>query len=265
MDDKMDGGGPVDTRQMNWPPPEQPWTPAPPPRRRRRRWPFVLAFVLVGLLALLAVGDRVAVGVAQDKIATTVRDAGFGTKPDVSIKGFPFLTQVAGRNFQHVTMSARNVPVSGSLRVSSIEVSTRGVKTSSNFTSGTIGSVDGTAMIGFNDLTQAAGQPGLKLSAAGGDKVRINADVPLVGGQATARVTKQGNAIRVHDVTVAGGGGGLGDLAELGNLIGIGDLSSLDITVPVQKLPLGLTFQSLSVTSGGIAMKVTGKDVKFGR
>lgn len=237
-------------------PPHRPAS-APVASRGRRRLLVILGVVFAVLAALL-IADRLAVAYAQNTIASEVKKNGFGKKPDVSIKGFPFLTQVAGRDFKRATMTAHDIQA-GPLKITSINVTARGVKTSGDFSSGTIGSVAGDAMVGFADLAAAADQPGLKLSAAGAGRVRLNVDLGIADGEATARVTKEGNGIRVHDVKAEG----VDDLAELGDIAGIGNLKDLDFTVPVSGLPLGLNFERLDVTNKGISLRVGGKNVKF--
>ena len=51
--------------------------------------------IVVALLAVVLIANRVAVICAQDRLATQIRDRGFSVKPQVTIAGFPFLTQVA--------------------------------------------------------------------------------------------------------------------------------------------------------------------------
>jgi hypothetical protein len=99
--------------------------PVPGSRRRRRRWPVVVVIVVVVLLGLAVAGDRFAAAYAENKIASEIQKQGFGAKPDVSIDGFPFLTQVAARHFQHAHMSARNVR-EGPLTINRIELSAAG-------------------------------------------------------------------------------------------------------------------------------------------
>src|SRR5262249_56766518 len=70
-------------------------TPGAPERPRRRKWPWILLGSVLVLLVLLVVLDRVAVAYADNKAAEQMKSQGFPTKPDVSIEGFPFLTQVA--------------------------------------------------------------------------------------------------------------------------------------------------------------------------
>jgi hypothetical protein len=221
-----------------------------PTRKRRRRWPFILLIVIIVLGVLAVVGDRVAAKYAENRIASEIQKEGFGTKPDITIDGFPFLTQVLNRHFPRAHMTARNVPVEGPLSISRIDGVVRDVRVESGYRKGTIGSVDGTATISFGDLTKAAGQPDLELKAAGPDTVKANVDLGFDTATATAKVTKVGNQIKVHGVSVEGF-----PLSELGD--------DLDFSVPVDGLPMGLRFQSLTVSSKGVALRITGSNIAF--
>jgi hypothetical protein len=223
-----------------------------PARKRRRRWPLVVLIVVLVLAGLAVVGDRVAAAYAENRIASEIQKEGFGARPDITIHGFPFLTQVLDRHFPHAHMTARNVR-EGPVTISRIDGDARDVRVNSGYTSVTIGKVDGTGTISFGNLTKAAGQPGLALSADGPDKVKAEVDLADVGvGKATAiaQVTKVGNGIRVHAVSAEG--------------FSLDDLSDdLDFTVPVTGLPMGLKFESLSVSSKGVALHITGANLKF--
>jgi len=220
-----------------------------PVRKRRRRWPLVVLIIIVVLAGLVVVGDRVAAAYAENRIATEIQKEGFGTKPDVTIHGFPFLTQVLDRHFPHGHMTARNVH-EGPLNISRIDGDVRDVRVSSGFRSGTIGSVDGTATVSFGDLAKAGGQPGLKLTAAGPNTVKAEVDLDVATAEATAQITKVGNQIKVHAVSVEGF-----PLSDLGD--------DLDFTVPVSGLPMGLRFESLRVSSKGVSLRITGSNLKF--
>ena len=221
-----------------------------PARKRRRRWPLVVLIIVLVLAGLTVIGDRVAAAYAEHRIASEIQKEGFGTRPDVTIYGFPFLTQVAGRHFPHGHISGRNVPVGGPLTISRIEGDARDVRVDSGFRSGTIGTVDGTATVSFGDLTKAAGQEDLSLKAAGPNTVKADVDLGVTTATATAQVTKVGNQIRVHAVSVEGF-----PLSDLGD--------NLDFTVPVSGLPMGLVFKSLTVSSKGVALRITGSHLKF--
>lgn len=218
--------------------------------RRRRRWPIVLGVIVVLLVALAIIADRVGALYAENTIASEVQKQGFGAKPKVKIEGFPFLTQVASRHFPRARMTAHNVK-EGPLNITSINASVRDVRTDSSFQKGSIGSVDGTATVSFSDLAKAGGQDGVELSADGPDKVKAKVDLGIIDGTAIAQVTKVGrNQIRVHAVSVEGM-----SLDDLGD--------TLDFTVPVDELPLGMSFQTIKVTSHGVELRVVGSKVKF--
>ncbi|MEV0408654.1 DUF2993 domain-containing protein [Actinoallomurus sp. NPDC050550] len=221
-----------------------------PPRRRRRR-PWVVASVIVlALLVLLVILDRFAAAYAESRIAGEIQKQGFGTRPDVTIHGFPFVTQVLDRHFPHAHMTARNVR-EGPITISRIDGDVRDVRVDSGFRKGTLGRVDGTATIAFGDLAKVSDQPGVKFSADGPDKVKGDVDFGIASGTVVWQVTKVGrNQIRVHPLSAEGF-----SLADLDQ--------DLDFTVPVDGLPLGLTFQSLSVTDKGIELRVTGSHIAF--
>jgi hypothetical protein len=222
----------------------------PAPKRRRRRWPLVVLIVVLALAGLAVIGDRVAASYAEHRIASEIQKQGFGARPDVTIHGFPFLTQVAGRHFAHAGMTAKNVR-EGPLTISRIDADVRDVRVDSSFQKGTIGSVDGTATVSFGDLAEAGGQSDVKLSAAGPDKVKAEVDLGIDTATVIAQVTKVGkNQIRVHAISVEG--------FSLDDLDG-----ALDFTVPVTDLPMGLAFKSLAVSSKGVVLRITGANIKF--
>ncbi|MFE3583681.1 LmeA family phospholipid-binding protein [Streptomyces vinaceus] len=100
--------------------PRRPDRPDRPDRpRRTRRW------VLAGACALLAVpvlADRVAAGVAEDRMADRIaaRQSALVAAPDVSIDGFPFLWNAAAGSYPEVEVEGRartdeGLPVTASL------------------------------------------------------------------------------------------------------------------------------------------------------
>ncbi len=169
-------------------------------RGGRRARKYVIIFVIVvALLVVLDFGARVA---AQGIMASQDPAAGhLPQKPDVSIGGFPFLTQVASKDFQHVTISTTNL-TEGPVTISSINATATGIRLKSySSQSGTITSVSGRAVISFaslgNTLSQQIGPlgsllngAGLHLTAAGSDEVKASLNLVVVSGSATWRVTR---------------------------------------------------------------------------
>jgi LmeA-like phospholipid-binding len=236
---------------------------AAPPRTRRRhplRTTIIVVIVLLGLLVALDFGAR---AIAQNKMASEIQQQGFPKKPDVSINGFPFLTQVISRDFKDIQVSSSNI-TEGPLLIQGINATMTGVHVNSSFQSGTIDHLHGTMAVTFpalaNAMTSQAGalgsliSSGLTLSDAGNNEVKASLNLlgGLASGTAVWKVTRtSGNEISVQLVSSSG----IGSAATSG---------ISDITVPLPKLPLGMTIQSISVTPTGLTAVVTGQNVSFG-
>jgi DUF2993 family protein len=232
-----------------------------PPRggRRSRRYLLVIVIIVVVLVVL----DFVARAAGENIMATQIQKQGLPKKPNVSIGGFPFLTQVATKNFQQVTISTANLP-EGPVTITKVAVTANGIKLNSySSASGTITSLSGTALISFaslgNTLTQQVGSlgallngAGLNLTQAGPDEVKASLNLIVTSGSATWRVTRvSGNQLHIGLV------GSSGLPASL-----LGSIQSVNVQIP--KLPLGLTIDSVSVTSDGVVGRVSGHNVSFG-
>lgn len=225
------------------------------PRRRRRRWPLILVIVVVVLAALFVVADRVAVHVADNEFATQIQKQGFSSKPDVSIQGFPFLTQLAARDFKNVHITA-NGEKAGPVTIDDINATMKDIKLTSGFNSGTVASIDGTGLITFGSLAKAgssaAGVADLKIARQSNDEAKITANVAgIFSGSGVARVTQSGD--KIHVKLLSAGGLPTSLLGGLG-----------DFTIPLPNLPMGMTLQSVTLTSQGALVHITGHNIAFG-
>jgi hypothetical protein len=135
---------------MTWDTPTQSWdTPAAPPPRRRRGLRNTIIVVLA-LIVLLIVVDRGAVLYAQNQVAQQFKEqGGFEGTPSVSIKGFPFLTQVIARNIHEITITSDKIKA-GPVTITNLDADITDVKLNGAFTAGTIGHLDGKALIPFS-------------------------------------------------------------------------------------------------------------------
>jgi hypothetical protein len=230
-----------------------------PGGRRARRYLIALVIIVV-VLVVLDFAARVA---AENVMASKIEQQGLQHKPSVTIDGFPFLTQVASKNFQQVNLRAAD-QTEGPVTITSINATGRNIRLNSYaFSSGTIGSLSGTAVISFsslaNTLTQQVGPlgsllngAGLNLTAAGPSEVKATLNLVVTSGSATWRVTQlSGNRLGIRLVDSSG---------LPSSLLG----SIQDITVQLPKLPLGLTIDSVQVTTAGVVGRVSGSNVPFG-
>jgi LmeA-like phospholipid-binding len=227
--------------------------------RRARGW-IITVIVIVAILVGLDFGARAE---AESVVASKIEQQGLNSKPQVTIHGFPFLTQLASRDFRQVTITANNV-TDGTVTITSINATASAIRLNSYaFSSGTIGSLSGTALISFaslgNTITSQAGAlgsllhgAGLQLTDAGPDEVRATVNLVVTSGSATWQVTRlSGDALSIHLVNSNG--------------LPTSLLSSIqNLTVQLPKLPLGLTINSIAVTPSGVVGAVSARDVPFG-
>jgi LmeA-like phospholipid-binding len=220
------------------------------PRRRRRRWPWIALGIVLVLAVLFVVLDRVAVAYAENQAAQQMQSQGFPTKPDVTIKGFPFLTQVAAKRINDVHISASNVkegPVTFSFTADATDV-----LLNPGYQSGTITHVTGTGVIPFSNLASAfgAGGSGLTISSAGGGNIKMSLNIAGFNVSMTGSIEQTGpNTVKVHLNPPSG--------------IPVSLPIPSNFSIQIPKLPFHLTIQSVKVTSQGVVVHASGSDIKF--
>ncbi len=220
-------------------------------RGRGHRGLAITAITVVVLLILLIAADRVAAGIAENQAANQIKAQGFPVKPKVTIEGFPFLTQLAARDFHQVNITADNV-TEGPLDIASINATLHGVHVTSGFNGATVDQLNGTALITFGGLSRAGGiGDGITLSDGGNGEVKASIDLGFVSGTAFAQVAKAGpHQISVRVVSASGI-----PLSTLGPL--------QDFTITVPHLPAGMTIQNVSVTGQGVLIAIAGTNTSF--
>lgn len=240
---------------------------------RAMRYVLVLV-VVVGVL--LVVADRVGVWLAQRAVANQAADelANYqvdSAPPEVSIGGFPFLTQVGAERYEEVTLVLRDVG-SGGVRLSNVELVASGVTVELSTIIDRDGPIDaermdGTATIGYGDVAALTGLEGLQLSSGEGGELAVRLPTELLGEPATlvgsAELTAEGGAVqlRVAELTVA-------DSAELppGAESAIAEVTQqLTLDVPLPPLPYDLSVDSVRAGSAGLAVSVSATDVPLAR
>ncbi len=222
----------------------------PPRRRRRRRWPLITLIVIIVVLVL---GDRAANAYTENQMASQIQSSlGLSGKPSVTIQGFPFLTQLAARDFRTVDINASNETItsssagSGLLKVASLAATLHGMHIH-GLNSATVDQFNASALITFMALGNVGGIPqGITLSADGPNQIKANISIGPLSDTATAQVTRTGsNQINVKVIDF---GGIPADV--LGNLA--------DFSFSIPKLPAGVTIQSISVTQQGLRITAAG-------
>jgi hypothetical protein len=221
-----------------------------------------LVVVLVLLLGLAVLADRVAHGMAEDRVAAElVEKGGLQGSPEVEIAGFPFLTQALGGRYDDVRISATAEEL-GQPAGTRADIALHGVEVPlSSVLSGSVGEVpveriDGTATLSYELLSaQLGGDTTLHRE---GDGLRITKTVELLGQEipltATGTVTLDGNDLVVDVANATGAGVDIPDLL----VDRVADL--LDLRYAVPALPFGLTLTSVTPADEGVDVTVEATD-----
>ena len=215
-------------------------------RRRRRKWPLI---TLIVIILVLVVGDRVANAYTENQMASQVQSSlDLSGKPSVTIQGFPFLTQLAARNFRTVDVTASNETAGpgGQLEIASLNATLHGMHIN-GLNSATIDQFNASALVTFTALAKVGGIPqGITLSPDGPNQVKANISIGPISETAVAQVTQSGNSqinVKIIDA---------GDIP----LSLLGSLANFSFSIP--KLPAGVSIQSVSVTQQGVLITAVG-------
>jgi hypothetical protein len=219
-------------------------------------------FTVIVLLILLVIGDRVALAVTENQFADQFQKQGFPVKPSVTIEGFPFLTQLLGKDFKKVDISASNVPVplptGGSISISSVHATIDGLHIS-GFSSSANAKVDhitATAFVSFGALAAAGGiggGSGITVTPDGANKVKITAGLGGVFSDTEeAQITQSGP--QTISIKVLPSSGPVGSL--------LGSFGSFSFNLP-KGVPASLRITDLTLNSQGLTVSAAASNASF--
>jgi hypothetical protein len=235
-----------------------------------------LLVVLVLLLGAAVAVDRVAVNVAQGEVEQQlIERAGiYGGDVDVSIHGFPFLTQVARGHYDDIEVDARGVSLED-LQGLDFGARLRGVHLSVSDLRGDarppvpVDTVVGWLVVPYEELARRALQVGaddgladLSLSPAG-DKVALQATLTVLGtrlsGSAEASVALRGGEpqLSVDEVDL-----GAVDLPEsaVDTVVDVVN-RVLAVAIDLPSLPYGLQLGAIAAQADGVRVDAAASDI----
>lgn len=184
------------------------WTP--PNHRRTKRGvsrfaavPITLKLLVAVLVctAFLTLFDRFAVLYAQDKAAEKLKESlHLNATPEVDIRGFPFLTQVLGKQVDQVHVSIPDV-AADRVSLAKFEATANDIRIEGDLPSSikgaTIGSMHGTVLLAFDDMNRELGASQVKFSELGHNSIRADGQLPIAGHElrvrAEARIQRAGD------------------------------------------------------------------------
>ncbi|AKN71504.1 hypothetical protein QR97_18345 [Streptomyces sp. PBH53] len=236
---------------------------------------LIIAVILGGLFVIV---DRVAVhfaeGEAADKLKATEN---LTSTPDVNIKGFPFLTQVAGGSLDDVEVSIEDYEAATgkagrTIRIDDLKADMKGVEFSGDYSSATAATATGTATISYAELLKTAKSeptevaPGVTarvvgLSDGGNGKIKVAVEgtVSSLGLKQTVSVLSSvsvvNDKVEVH----------ADSLPKLGAAAIAEDRvrEITDFQQAIDQLPGGIKLDKVQAAPDGVEISVKGTDVKL--
>jgi hypothetical protein len=223
-----------------------------------------LLIVLFVLAALLVVADRVGVVVAQSALASQVQQQlDLDRKPDVSIRGIPFLTQAISGTYKDVRVqlpdvdagSVQDIAVDARLQNAHVPLSDaiRG-----DVSRIPVDRISGTLGIRYDELARASGISGLTITKDG-SALRLSGSVQVLGrsieASAVGRVEVDGGQIAIN-----------AEQAEVGGVPvpqAVLDTAArlLSFRVQPRNLPLDLRITAVRIGDTGLLVDAVSDDV----
>jgi hypothetical protein len=249
---------------------------SPRPRRRWGRRLLTILIVLLIIVGIIAVvldrfGASYAERVISDRVAEQVANQkATSDKPDVTIEGVPFLTQVLAGKYQEIKIELRNFsgPAGNdkTLKMPLLDIRAKDVRAPLDTLRSRQGNIVATTVTGagtidYAQLTDLIGQKGLTLKESGGKLVGA-APVQALGqtfnvtGAATVVVKNGVVQVRFSDVTAEG----LPDTPLVRNIID-SYVQRLAVDLKVPELPLKLKVQKVQPTSAGLVVTAGASEV----
>lgn len=214
-----------------------------------------LLVTLATLLVLAIAADRLSLVLAEHAVATQLQTSGsLSTKPHVSIRGIPFLTQALSGKYDDIELSASDVTAGGG-RISRFDASLRGVHLPlSEALSGSVATVpvdrlSATVLLTYADLESQVRDRRLKLSPAG-SLLRVTGSVQVLGrtvsASALSSVTLKGTTVVVSATRFEVGH------SAADRLVSAALAGRLDFVVRIGTLPYGLRLTGVRVRPEGV-------------
>ncbi|MGW0712862.1 LmeA family phospholipid-binding protein [Streptomyces sp. NPDC002643] len=237
----------------------------------------ILLIVAVILGGLFVIADRVAVGFAEDEAAQQLKTSeGLTDTPSVSIKGFPFLTQVAGGELDEVEVGIKDYEAKASgasdnvdsILIDDLTAKMTGVSFSSDFSSATAATATGTATVSYDELLKAAkSEPtdvglgftarvvGLSDGGNGKIKVAVEIDPPALEPETVTVLS----TVSVKDDKVEVEADSLPDLGIAESAV----RSITDFQQAIDDLPGDIKLDKVEAASDGVEITVKGSNVRL--
>ncbi|MGW2558486.1 LmeA family phospholipid-binding protein [Streptomyces sp. NPDC001514] len=241
----------------------------------------ILLITAVILGGLFAIADRLAVNFAESEVAAKVRSSqGLTSEPEVSINGFPFLTQVASSELDDVEVRLGGVKASAgghSVEVTEVAAELSGVRLD-GFSSAVADRAAGSARISYEDLGKSAPE-GATVSYAGPERaakgqVKVTGPaVELLEGAGFAipgfaEALLEGRTLTTYSTVSISGGDTVTLRAEELPKLPVPGMDrtlrkAVDYDLKIDGLPSTIKLDKVTADEGGLRFSGVGTDVSL--
>ncbi|MEV6396998.1 DUF2993 domain-containing protein [Streptomyces sp. NPDC051907] len=169
---------------------------SPPDHRGKSRLaalPIALKLTVAAVVTstLFVAGDRLAVAYAEEKAEDKIQQSlGLAARPQVDIKGFPFLTQVLDRRIDTADVTVPDV-AADKVSLAEVHATATDVRIVGDLPTSIQGAVidrmDGDVLLSFDDLNRELGASQVEFTDAGGGSIKIAGSLSVAGQDLSVR------------------------------------------------------------------------------
>jgi hypothetical protein len=250
--------------------------------RRGRRSLVVLVVLVIVLGGLFVVADRVAANVAESRIADQAatemrnRDITSAQEPDVSVGGFPFLTQVLAGKYEKITIKIAQ-PKINNVQLNELDVVANTVRADAQSVLKGTGDVVADKITGTATISWENVRPLLQLAGLPRGVDPSKAELKVVSNQVQLRVpfkiNGQNFAVTAKGTLIVNSGEVQIRLDEVGSDAGAAPpfvqslikqyQKQLTARIKIPVLPFKLVVNKVESSPSGLLMIASGDNVKL--
>ncbi len=213
-------------------------------------------FSIFVLIVLLVVADRLGARVAGQVVADRIKASQhLTTTPTVSIKGFPFLTQLIKGDYDHVDASAVDIR-NGDVRATSLTLHLYGVHVKVADVLGQsvktipVDHADGDVALGWADIDTLVKPEWVTVTPGADGVVTVSGSVVVAGqtykgsGVGSVSATPDGLKVTISHLKAAG----------LSAIVKALLMDKLSFVIPNSDLPYGIKVKTVASTATGVSV-----------
>lgn len=222
-----------------------------------------LLIALVVIVVLLLAADRIGAYVAERAAGRSLQTSQhLPSRPNVDISGFPFLTQLASRNFDRITVTAKDVPIGQGqqlLEISRLNVVLHTLTVSRSFSQFHADSADATGTVTFDELGRTLG---VDVHYAGDGRIAATKSVTVAGRTFSGTITTRPELV---DGALSFVGTRVNGANQLASNVVAALTQVFDLDIPLQGIPFHVRVTSVRVGQQGLVVALTGRDLSYAR